>query len=277
MGYSGFEGRHYSTFESLSDDLSHAVNLQMLLNALAYKYILSGTFTHEDIPDTPSIESERRQFFFGSAIGISDYNIHRNTGNLFMQKILDEIKDKKSSNRYPGYYKISKESYLKALISILKNDASDISGALGTNGTLHNLEKRISCPSVHSASGKITRGILDHYNNGQKSKVKTPLDLSGQEFNEAAEQYYRDDLRISHYKESITHVKEAFAKLSLWITFRNTAYIPALKEIAGNCEAQTLLDNIEGSLLNGKATATDLNRIARLIILLVHIKSKRQI
>nr|MDA8165765.1 hypothetical protein [Desulfobacteraceae bacterium] len=67
MGFSGFEGRHYSLFASLEHDLSGAVDLQLLLTALAFKYILTGQVSHAHIPDDPTVESERRQIFFGRA------------------------------------------------------------------------------------------------------------------------------------------------------------------------------------------------------------------
>jgi hypothetical protein len=73
MGFSGFEGRHYSMFHSIMNDMAYAINLQILITALAYKYIVNGTITHQSIPDNPSIESERRQIIFGQAIGIPTF------------------------------------------------------------------------------------------------------------------------------------------------------------------------------------------------------------
>ena len=51
--------------------MKEAANLQMLLAALAFKYIISGRISHDDIPSTPFIENERRQILFGAAIGAS--------------------------------------------------------------------------------------------------------------------------------------------------------------------------------------------------------------
>ena len=70
MGFTGFEGRYYSLFESLGRDMASATNLQTLITALAYKYILTGAVSHADIPDHPFVESERRQVFFAAAAGI---------------------------------------------------------------------------------------------------------------------------------------------------------------------------------------------------------------
>jgi len=63
IGYSGFEGRSYSLFPSFLDDMAGAVDLQNLVTALAYQYVIEERVVHRDIPDQPSIESERRQIF----------------------------------------------------------------------------------------------------------------------------------------------------------------------------------------------------------------------
>ena len=60
MGFSGFEGRHYSLLESLQRNFAHAVNLQVLIAALAYQWIAGGRLSHAAVPDHPAIESERR-------------------------------------------------------------------------------------------------------------------------------------------------------------------------------------------------------------------------
>jgi hypothetical protein len=77
MGFSGFEGRHYSLFPDLDQDLTGATNLQVLLTALAFKYMANGDVSHRHIPDTPFIESERRQIFFCMAIGIPTFFVLR--------------------------------------------------------------------------------------------------------------------------------------------------------------------------------------------------------
>ena len=53
--------------------MADAPILQTLVTALAYKLALQGKITHSHIPDDPSIESERRQIFFGAAIGIPPF------------------------------------------------------------------------------------------------------------------------------------------------------------------------------------------------------------
>jgi hypothetical protein len=69
IGFSGFEGRHYSLFESLEEDLGDAADLQNLVALLAFRLMAEGRLSHREIPDSPVIESERRQIFFAAAIG----------------------------------------------------------------------------------------------------------------------------------------------------------------------------------------------------------------
>ncbi|MBO0861064.1 MAG: hypothetical protein J2P21_21785, partial [Chloracidobacterium sp.] len=84
MGFTGFEGRFYSLFESLKEDMGRAVDLQALVTALAFKYQAQGKYTHRDIPDNPFVESERRQIFFGAAIGVPTFFVKRDSPNQLL-------------------------------------------------------------------------------------------------------------------------------------------------------------------------------------------------
>ncbi|HCY85638.1 MAG TPA: hypothetical protein DHV36_10935, partial [Desulfobacteraceae bacterium] len=84
MGYSGFEHRYFSVFENITRDMGGAADLQLLITALAQKYIFSKTVDHGMIPDTPAIESERRQVFFCTAIGIPTFYVSSRTRNRFL-------------------------------------------------------------------------------------------------------------------------------------------------------------------------------------------------
>ena len=87
-GYSGFEARYYSLFPSYDQDMAPATNLQQFLLALAYRLALGGEISHEQIPDDPTSESERRQPFFFSAAGVPAFYVHRESRNRFLQTLL---------------------------------------------------------------------------------------------------------------------------------------------------------------------------------------------
>jgi len=50
IGYSGFEGRSYSLFPSFLDDMAGAVDLQNLVTALAYQYVIEERVVHPGHP-----------------------------------------------------------------------------------------------------------------------------------------------------------------------------------------------------------------------------------
>ena len=63
IGFSGFEGRHYSIFESIVNDMSEAANIQTLITASAYKYILQGEVTHLTYPMTLAWKASAGRYF----------------------------------------------------------------------------------------------------------------------------------------------------------------------------------------------------------------------
>jgi hypothetical protein len=207
VGFSGFEGRQYSVFHSLLEDLGEAASLQVLLTALAYKYIASGDASHADIPDDPRVESERRQVFFGAAIGLPTFFVHKDSPNRFLMKILGRTKRIRSSRRYPGYARIYNLEYRRALLATLRADAADLVEALGLRETIEALAARLDSPAERSTSGKLTRGIL------AEAGADSPMRLSGDDFNLAAEAYYRNSLRRHHLEEALGLLEEDFRRM----------------------------------------------------------------
>ncbi|MFN0108269.1 MAG: hypothetical protein ACKVZH_05380 [Blastocatellia bacterium] len=208
MGFTGFEGRYYSLFESFSEDMTHAVNLQSLVTALAFKYQATGQVTHASIPDEPFIESERRQAFFGAAIGIPTFYVRHDTGNRLLNAILARTKRSRQSRRYQGFIRVRNDDYCRALLQTLREDAADLIEMFGIGNTINNLQARLDNPREHSASGKLVRGILGD------GKARSPLDLSAREFNLQAEHFYRNDLRRRHIAEAFAFLLEELGELS---------------------------------------------------------------
>jgi hypothetical protein len=156
IGYSGFEGRHYSLYDSLLNDLDNASRLQSLLTALACKYILQDKVRHQDIPDHPGIESERRQIFFGTAIGIPTFYVKKDSPNRFLQKTIKAVKKTRLSRRYRGYIRVPNIEYRKALVDIIRHDAADLIQILQMQDTILDLKQRIIDPENFSAWAKLT-------------------------------------------------------------------------------------------------------------------------
>jgi hypothetical protein len=275
MGFSGFEGRYYSMFDSFGDDLAQSVNLQMLITALCFQYMLTGEVTHSDIPDDPFTESERRQIFFGTAIGIPTFYIHMDSTNLFLKRILASVKNTRKSRRYPGYLRVNNREYMAGLVRILRQDGEGLIQALGLEKTMTDLEKRLDGPDMYSVAAKLQKGILSTVSRKRKRPVTSPFQVPAAEFNATAEAYYRDDLRRKQIHEALTHLKEEFARMELWVNFRETAYQDTLSSILGSETPDAFIDRMVGAFEEDTLSESDITKLSGLLILSIHLDIKK--
>jgi len=197
-GYAGFEGRSYSLFHSLEKDMAEAVDMQNLVTALACRYVLQGKINHTDIPDQPSIESERRQIFFGRAIGIPTFYVRADTGNQFLRRILADIPSQRNSKRYKGYIRINHDEYNLALLHLLQADAADLIESHNLQPRIESLQQRLTEPGT-STFAKIISGVRD-----ELPGKNDPFKFSAEVFNGAMERYYRTGLKERYIDEALT-------------------------------------------------------------------------
>ena len=266
MGFSGFEGRYYSLFHSLVTDMGEAANLQMLLTALAYKYIMLRQVTHEDIPDSPSMESERRQVFFGTAIGIPTFFVWKETRNSFLKYILKRTERIRPSRRYAGYLRVYNQEFRKALVRTIREDARDLIELMNLSDTLSDLEQRIDDPANHSAAGKITRGILDI------AGERTPMKLTGHQFNAAAERYYRETLKQQHMHDGFTTLLQEIQDLDSWRSWREGYYNLALLSVFRGRSASDFVQSVRNEAEADMLSEEKLEKLIHLMLLVFHRK-----
>lgn len=262
MGFSGFEGRHYSLFGNFEEDMGRATDLQTLITALAYKYIAMGT-CHAHIPDTSSVESERRQIFFGSAIGIPTFFIRKNSSNAFLNKILSKTNAVRSSHRYPGYLRVQNHEYCKALVKVIREDAADLVELLDLHATLNDLEERLAEPEQRTAAGRLTAGILDEVN------ARSPMSLKSRDFNAGAERYYRGTLRRRHMEESFRFLEEELRRLDQESAVLDDGVRKALRFTLQGQSASRFLESVKEAVLQEQADTASLKRLMNLILLTV--------
>ena len=263
MGFSGFEGRHYSLFESFAEDMGQAVGLQNLLYLLAFKYITTGRVTHACIPDDPFIESERRQIVFGAAIGIPTFFVRQDLGNALMKRIVEKTDGVRASRRYPGYYRVRNLGYRRALLQVIREDAPDLIEMLHLRETLDDLAVRLDDPDHQAAIGKLTRGIL------QEGNVRSPFKLSADEFNQASERFYRSTLRSRHIREALMFFKEYAAQLDAPNVRQNQVIREALHEILTNQGGSDFISHAEQDILEEKASEDTLEKMVRLMVVAI--------
>jgi hypothetical protein len=266
MGFSGFEGRHYSLFDSFILDMGQAVNLQNLIYLLAFKYVATGQISHETIPDDPFIESERRQIIFGSAIGIPTFFVHRNTGNTFLKQIIEKTQRVRSSSRYNGYNRVHNIEYRRALLALIRDDAADLIEMLGMRDTITDLECRINEPDHYAASGKLTRGILNQAN------AQSPMGLPAEIFNQAAEKYYRTELRDQHIEESFNFLGEDIVKLNRATSSVSQEMRSLLHNTVRENDLSSFLKRVQNEVMQGNASPTTLEKLVHLVLAYIYYK-----
>ena len=265
MGFSGFEHRYHSIFEHLPTDMAGATDLQALITALAVKYALTDQVGHRDIPDDPEVESERRQFFFAASIDLPTVYVKTQTRNRFLVRILKGIPTRRTSRRYPGYTRIPTRDYKMALVAFLKEEAGEFIRHHRMAGILSELEIRIKSPGQFSASGKLVRGIL--------GETGHPMDLPSREFNERAEAYYMDELRLKQMNDGFNALYPVFRDLELWAQ-RDPAFAQALGTILGSQQPLVFLKQMRRPFLDQSLPPDQRVRLMNLIILHVNKETK---
>jgi hypothetical protein len=260
MGFAGFEGRHYSQFQSFRCDLEPAATLQVLLSALALQYIFRDGIRHADIPDTPRIESERRQIFFSAAIGIPTVYIHRQSRNRFLGRLLQEVRATRLSHRYPGYIRVKVAEYRLALVRVLRREARELVAQFGAEELLDDLEARLRTPGA-SAADRLTRGILD------TAGARAPLKLPAEVFNRAAEQYYRDTLRRRQMEEGLDCLQEDLAAIDAPQAWRQGRFNRPLYQLLKGQSAEGYVGRHRQALLFETASEGALEKLIHLFIL----------
>ncbi len=263
MGFSGFEGRYYSLFGNFADDMGRAADLQTLITALAHQYMALG-MTHAQIPDSPSVESERRQIFFGAAIGIPTFYVQRTSSNAFLEYILKKTAGIRPSKRYPGYLRVPLNEYRRALIRVLRDDAADLLELMGLHETINDLEKRLNEPDHYSAAGRLTAGILKEVN------ASSPLRVNARDFNIGAERYYRTTLRNQHIAEAFDFMMQDCAKLDRQQGELDETQRKALAVVLQGQSAAQFVEAAKEDVVQERADIPTLQRLLNLILLKVH-------
>lgn len=263
IGFSGFEGRHYSLFADPLIDMGEAATLQALLTGLAFKYIAEGTARHADIPDDPTTESERRQFIFASALGLSVCNVRIDGPNRLLARILSKTVKTRPSRRYGDHLRVRLADYRQALLDMIRDDAADLVEAFGAESLIESVQRRLAEPEVHGVAGKLTAGILG------SSGARSPMDLSAEEFNESAEEYYRVALRRRHVQEAMDLMMKDLVRLDDPDDDRSSAYRRRITEIIGRRSAGEFLRSMREGILSETLNETQLRRCIQLTLIVL--------
>jgi len=127
---------------------------------------------------------------------------------------------------------------------------------LGCEETLRDLQARLDDQRC-TASGKLTAGILATLG------ARKPLAVRADEFNAAAEQYYRTDLCRAQMGEAFEFLEEDFASATGWKEGEKTVLAAEL----GEKDPVSFLRECRDEVLSDSAPPEVLTRLIGLVIL----------
>lgn len=269
MGFSGFEGRHYSLFGSYHDDLAPAADLQALVTAYAYQAMAQATITHAQIPNDPETESERRQIFFAAAMGLPVFYVRRDTRNHFLLQVLAHTQRTRPSKRHTRYFKVFMDDYRAALQQVLRAGTVGLTDT-GGGSVLEDLRQRLAAPAERSAAGHLTRAILNELG------VDNPMDVDAQTFNLAAEHYYRGRLRREYLEEGLHSAQYSLTYLARTAQVEmDHETLQSLATLTGGRDVGKFLEQARRSLRTGHPDVSTLRALIGLLLLNIDHESRR--
>ncbi|HBG19147.1 MAG TPA: hypothetical protein DDY32_07700 [Desulfobulbaceae bacterium] len=266
-GYAGFEGRSYSLFPSLLEDMAEAVDLQNLVTALACRYVLEGKIHHHDIPDQPFIESERRQIFFGSAIGIPTFFVRADTANNLLRKIVADIPSQRVSRRYQGYIRIEQKDYNLALVRMLERDGADLIEQGNLKDRIDSLRTRLSGETATAFAG-ILAGVR------QEIGAKSPARVPAADFNNGVERYYRTSLKTRHLNEGFSTLLEDCRRLQ---RLHDTHLEQTMLAVPGDLKPESYIERHRPAILAENADPAVLAQFIRMTLAVIHFERNSNI
>ena len=267
MGFSGFEGRHYSLFGGLQQDMGPAADLQACVTAYAYRLMAAGAVMHAQIPDDPETESERRQIFFAAAIGLPSFYIRRDTRNVFLRRVLGYTRRTRPSKRHSACLKVYLDDYRVALTRML---AGDVALAEISAPALADLNARVTAPEERGVSARLTRAIL-----GQLG-VANAMDVDAATFNQTAENYYREELRRSWMDEGLATLSDDLRGVVRRAqTDGEQALLGSLARLTAGRDVETFVIAAAREVRAGTASVETLRALIGLILLNVNEEERR--
>jgi phosphatidylserine decarboxylase len=161
------------------------------------------------------------------------------------------------SRRYPGYLRGYHRQFRLALARTLMTEAADLVEAL----------KKLDEPESGSAAGKLARGIL------REAGARSPMSAHAQEFNRAAERYYRSTLKKRHIAEAIEVLREDFRAFDACDCGDSDDHREAVRYAVRDGTMSRVLETMRGNLLEEKAPAHALRTMIDLVLITINRKA----
>jgi hypothetical protein len=207
------------------------------------------------------VESERRQIFFGAAVGIPTFYVRSDTPNRFLACLVKCTPNTRSSRRYSGYTRVRAADFRRTLTATLQTDAPELVEMGGFEETLDDINRRIDNSSQHAVADRLTRRIC------QSAGVVSSMTMGADAFNMAAESFYRNQLKKEQMEASIDVWCEQVRQLDGLATWRSGVYNQALFSILKGNDAVTFIGSLRTAVLAEDLSAPSLSQLIHLLLL----------
>jgi hypothetical protein len=229
--------------------------------------VATGMIQHHHIPDDPFVESERRQIFFATSIGLPTFFVHADSKNYLLRRILGRVQNQRHSRRYKGYIRVGTLDYQKACLQTISEEGGWLMESVGVKEELAQM-RSILLGKKKTAAERLTKNILKSHGTGGKA-----MDLDAPRFNQAAERYYRTTLFTHHMEEGLRVLAKdgrRFDREGGQVTGRMAGIV------TGGCSTVAYIEEFGGKVISGQATETEIQRLILLSLLIIEQKQRQQ-
>jgi len=160
--------------------------------------------------------------------------------------------------------RVYNSEYLLGLTKFIRDEAPDLIEMFGLRNTVDDLLTRLRDSNEYSASGRLTRSILETL------AGKSPLKEDAEDFNRAAERYYRTELKIKHLVESLNFLGEDIAELESEMFSSKEPFKEALSYTLKEKSLKDFFESARRDVLSENASTNVLIKLINLVIITVY-------
>jgi hypothetical protein len=132
---------------------------------------------------------------------------------------------------------------------------------LGLKETVDDLALRLECPDSHATAGRLTGSILD------SAGAKSPLNMKANDFNKAAEKFYRNDLKRHHIRDAFRLLEEDMNRIDAVYHNDKQMIRNALQFTLKDQDASQFLSITKQKVMREEVSTNDLVKLINLTLI----------
>jgi hypothetical protein len=180
-----------------------------------------------------------------------------------LRRILALVTEQRPSRRYRGHVRIQVAAFRHACLILLGREA-ERTGWKGLYRQEFESMTAMLAGSAPSAADRLTTGIL-----GRQGLATDPMRIEAAAFNQAAERYYREELRRTHLADGLQALIETGRPLD---HCQDTEVNRLRRRLLGHAPASLFLREAGSRMLAGEAGDREILLLILLSLLILHLE-----